>query len=48
MALRQAFGAALRETLARDPESFDRNVILKTVIDPLARTTEEILRNLLP
>lgn len=46
--LRQTFGATLRETLARNPDLFDRNAILNSVIDPIARTTERILRNLLP
>ncbi|GAW37330.1 fructose-bisphosphate aldolase [Roseovarius sp. A-2] len=44
--LRQSFGSALRATLARDPELFDRNVILGSVIDPLAEATEGALHHL--
>lgn len=45
--LRMAFGRYLRETLARSPEAFDRNEILASLIDPIARTTEGVLRNLI-
>lgn len=44
--LRQSFGGALRATLAQDPEIFDRNVILNSVIDPLAEATEGVLRQI--
>ena len=46
--LRQAFGATLRQVLARDTETFDRIEILAQVIPPLRRATEPVLRNIGP
>lgn len=42
--LRMAFGAALRASVARDPDRFDRVAILKEVHDPLVAATREVLR----
>lgn len=44
--LRMAFGAALREAVARDASRFDRNEILKEVIDPLSDATRAVLRTM--
>lgn len=46
--LRLAFGHALRERLASDPDVFDRNAILGSLIEPIAEKTAPILANLLP
>lgn len=46
--LRQAFGAALRDSLARDPARFDRIQILRDTIDPVAQATRRALRSLGP
>lgn len=46
--LRQVFGRALRQTLAADPDQFDRNDILRATIDPLTVATREVLRDLKP
>ncbi|WP_113156632.1 class II fructose-bisphosphate aldolase [Nitratireductor sp. OM-1] len=46
--LRLAFGYALREKLASDPDVFDRNAILGSLIEPIAEKTVPILANLLP
>lgn len=44
--LRKVFGTALRTTLARHPEHFDRNAILKEVIEPMTAATLRIVREL--
>lgn len=44
--LRQAFGTALRQRLEADPDVFDRNEILGSLVDPLARQAETALRTL--
>ncbi len=44
--LRMAFGAALREALARDPDRFDRTAILKETERPVADAARMIMRNL--
>lgn len=44
--LRQTFGAALRDSLARDPAQFDRIAILKSTEAPLTAATRAILCNL--
>lgn len=44
--LRMAFGAALREAVTRDASRFDRNEILKEVIDPLSEATRAVLRTM--
>jgi fructose-bisphosphate aldolase class II len=44
--LRMAFGAALREAVTRDPARFDRNEILKEVIDPLSEAARTMLRSM--
>jgi fructose-bisphosphate aldolase class II len=44
--LRQVFGTALRDGLARHPERFDRIAILSEVIGPMAAATVRILREL--
>lgn len=46
--LRQAFGVALRDSLARDPARFDRIQILRDTIDPVAQATGQALRSLGP
>ena len=46
--LRQAFGAALRDSLAQDPARFDRIQILRDTIDPVAQATRRALRSLGP
>jgi fructose-bisphosphate aldolase class II len=44
--LRQTFGAALRQTLATHPDTFDRLDILKAVEGPLESRTRVILREM--
>jgi fructose-bisphosphate aldolase class II len=44
--LRQTFGLALRDTLARDPSAFDRIAILRAVEPPLTAAAAQILRGL--
>lgn len=44
--LRMAFGAALREAVARDPDRFDRVQILGDVEAPLETAARQILHNL--
>ncbi len=44
--LRQAFGAALRASLNRDPARFDRNQILRDTIGPVTEATLAVLRSL--
>ena len=44
--LRMAFGTALREALASDPDRFDRVQILKDVEAPLMEATRLVLRGL--
>jgi fructose-bisphosphate aldolase class II len=44
--LRMAFGTALREAVARDPDRFDRVQILKDVEAPLVEATRAVLRGL--
>ena len=44
--LRMAFGAALRQAVTRDASRFDRNEILKEVIDPLSEATRAVLRTM--
>lgn len=44
--LRMAFGSALREAVNRDASRFDRNEILKEVIDPLSEATRTMLRSM--
>lgn len=44
--LRMAFGAALREAVAKDPERFDRIAILKDTHDPVMAAARAVLRNL--
>ena len=46
--LRMAFGQVLRETLAKDPDRFDRVQILSAVEDPMQNLTRRVLRNLAP
>lgn len=46
--LRMAFGAALRDALARDPDRFDRVQILSEVEAPLIAATRQVLRALAP
>lgn len=45
--LRIAFGRSLRASLARSPKVFDRNEILGSLIEPISKTSEGVLRNLL-
>lgn len=42
--LRQTFAAALRATLARDPDLFDRNEILKQTEAPITIAVQSVLR----
>lgn len=42
--LRMAFGQALRETVNRDPERFDRVQILKEIHDPLVAASRNVLQ----
>ncbi len=44
--LRMAFGAVLRQAVTRDASRFDRNEILKEVIDPLSEATRAVLRTM--
>jgi fructose-bisphosphate aldolase class II len=44
--LRQAFGAALRQTLADHPDRFDRVQILSATIDPVAQAARKVIANL--
>ena len=46
--LRQAFGAALRVSLASDPTRFDRIALLRDTIEPVAQATRSALRSLGP
>lgn len=46
--LRMAFGQALREAMANDPDRFDRNEILKDVEPPLVDATKAVLKTLDP
>ena len=46
--LRMAFGAALRASVSRDDERFDRVQILKEVEDPITHTARSVLRALGP
>ena len=45
--LRMAFGTALRDALASDPDRFDRVQILKDVEGPLMEATRVVLRSLM-
>lgn len=44
--LRQAFGTALRQTLADHPAHFDRIQILAATIDPVTKAARQIIANL--
>ncbi|KAF0114121.1 MAG: fructose-bisphosphate aldolase class II [Rhodobacteraceae bacterium] len=44
--LRMAFGAALRETLARDPARFDRIAILRDTEEPVMQAARAVFRGL--
>jgi len=44
--LRMAFGKALRQAIARDPDRFDRVAILKDTHDPVMRAAAEVIRSL--
>ncbi|SFJ70606.1 class II fructose-bisphosphate aldolase [Jannaschia pohangensis] len=44
--LRQAFGRSLRDSVARDPDRFDRVQILRDVEDPIRAATIAVLRSL--
>ena len=44
--LRQAFGDALRQTLARHPDQFDRIQILRATIDPMVGAASKVLAGL--
>ncbi|NVK31407.1 MAG: class II fructose-bisphosphate aldolase [Gammaproteobacteria bacterium] len=44
--LRQCFGASLRRTLAQDTAVFDRNTILRSVIEPMQKQSMQIMQNL--
>lgn len=46
--LRMAFGSALREAVARDPDRFDRVQILSDLEDPLQAAAARVLRQLGP
>ncbi len=46
--LRQVFGQALREALARHPDRYDRIAILSEVVAPMAEAARAILRDLGP
>ena len=46
--LRQAFGQALREHLATNPDSFDRIEILRSVEAPLKAAARRVIRNIGP
>ena len=43
-----AFGKALRDAVAADPDRFDRVQILKDVEPPLVEATRKVLRALKP
>jgi fructose-bisphosphate aldolase, class II len=43
--LRQAFGTALRQTLADHPDCFDRIQILRETIDPVTKAARQIIAN---
>ncbi len=44
--LRQAFGAALRQAVLRDPERFDRNQILAEVVEPVRKAARRAIASL--
>jgi len=44
--LRMAFGAALRDAVARDPARFDRIAILKETEAPVMEAARAVIRNL--
>ena len=44
--LRMTFGPALRAALASDPDSFDRNHLLKATIDPMIAAARRVIGNL--
>ena len=44
--LRQAFGAALRQTLAQHPDRFDRIQILRDTVDPVTEAARGVIANL--
>lgn len=44
--LRMAFGTALRAAIARDPDRFDRNQLLKDTIEPLIAAARAVIANL--
>jgi fructose-bisphosphate aldolase class II len=44
--LRQAFGTALRATLTRHPDRFDRLQILRDTIDPVTEAARKVIANL--
>lgn len=46
--LRQVFGAAIRQTLATDPEVYDRIAILSALHDPLCEAARAVIRGLRP
>jgi fructose-bisphosphate aldolase class II len=46
--LRMAFGKALRDAVASDPDRFDRVEILKDTQDPVMAVTRKVLRNIGP
>ncbi|MEM1372828.1 MAG: class II fructose-bisphosphate aldolase [Pseudomonadota bacterium] len=46
--LRMAFGSALREAVASDPDRFDRVQILKDVEGPVEAAARRVLRELMP
>ena len=46
--LRMAFGRALRQAIAEDPDQFDRVALLKQTHDPLVAATRPVLRTLWP
>lgn len=44
--LRMIFGQSLRAALARDPDRFDRNQLLKATIDPMIDAARTVIRDL--
>lgn len=44
--LRRAFGAALRQSIASDPDRFDRIAILSDTHDPMVAATRKVLRSM--
>lgn len=44
--LRQAFGAALRQTLVQHPDRFDRVQILRDTVDPVTEAARRVIANL--